>query len=142
MGNKVLAKLSLQLPPEHHRSEHQPGCDILQWPRLKNQLVRLIFARNWPRHQSSICITMRTMTKHQIKRENNENMAIVSSCYPRAKTFLAHESLLQTVNICSTNAIHAKRVHSYCICSPGVYWCAECFGYHLACTENNLSTPG
>ena len=49
------------------------------------------------------------MTKHQIKRENNENMAIVSSCYPRAKNFRAHESLQQTVNICSTNAIHAKK---------------------------------
>ena len=22
-----------QLPPEHHRSECQPGCDILWWPR-------------------------------------------------------------------------------------------------------------
>ena len=35
-----------------------------------------------------------------------------------------------------------KRVRTYCLCSPGVYRCAECFGYHLACTENNLSTPG
>ena len=43
------------------------------------------------------------------KRENNENMAIVSSCYPRAKNFLAHESSQQTVNIQSTNAIHAKK---------------------------------
>ena len=33
-----------------------------------------------------------------------------------------------------------KRVHSYCLCSPGIYQCAECFGYHLVCTENNLST--
>ena len=30
-------------------------------------------------------------------------MAIVSSHSPRAKHFLAHESLQQTVNICSTN---------------------------------------
>ena len=36
-------------------------------------------------------------------------MAIVSSHSPRAKNFLAHESLQQTVNICSTNAIHAKK---------------------------------
>ena len=43
------------------------------------------------------------------KRENNENMAIVSSCYPRAKNFLANESSQQTVNIRSTNAIHAKK---------------------------------
>ena len=35
-----------------------------------------------------------------------------------------------------------KRVRTYCLCSPGVYQCAECFGYHLACTENNLSTLG
>ena len=35
-----------------------------------------------------------------------------------------------------------KRVRTYCLCSPGVYWCAECFGYHLACIENNLSSPG
>ena len=48
------------------------------------------------------------MAKHQIKRENNENMAIVSSRYPRAKIFLEHESSQQTVNIRSTNAIHAK----------------------------------
>ena len=49
------------------------------------------------------------MTKHQIKRENNENMAIVSSCYPRTKNFLEHKSLQQTANIRSTNAIHAKK---------------------------------
>ena len=49
------------------------------------------------------------MTKHQIKRENNENMAIVSSCYPRTKIFLEHESSQQTANIRSTNAIHAKK---------------------------------
>ena len=36
-------------------------------------------------------------------------MTIVSSCYPRAKTFPAHESSQQTVNIRSTNAIHAKQ---------------------------------
>ena len=36
-------------------------------------------------------------------------MAIVSSCYPRAKIFLEHKSSQQTVNICSTNAIHAKK---------------------------------
>ena len=51
------------------------------------------------------------MTKHQIKSENNENMAIVSSHYPRTTIFLAHESSLQTVNICRTNAIHAKKVY-------------------------------
>ena len=49
------------------------------------------------------------MTKDQIKRENNENMAIVSSHYPRAKHFPEHESSQQTVNIRSTNAIHAKK---------------------------------
>ena len=49
------------------------------------------------------------MTKHQIKRENNENMAIVSSRYPRTKTFLEHESSQQTANIRSTNVIHAKK---------------------------------
>ena len=54
-------------------------------------------------------ITMRMTTKHQIKRENNKNMAIVSSCYPRAKNFPEHESSQQTVNIHSTNAIHAKK---------------------------------
>ena len=52
---------------------------------------------------------MRTMTKHQRKSENNENMAIVSSHSPRVENFLAHESLQQTVNICSTNALHAKK---------------------------------
>ena len=36
----------------------------------------------------------------------------------------------------------SKGVCTYCLCSPGVYWCAECFRYHLACTENNLSTLG
>ncbi|KAL7571289.1 hypothetical protein ACA910_008942 [Epithemia clementina (nom. ined.)] len=34
-----------------------------------------------------------------------------------------------------------KRVRTYCSCTPGVYRCGECFGYHLACQENNLSTP-
>ena len=34
-----------------------------------------------------------------------------------------------------------KRVHTYCLCSPGIIQCAESFGYHLACTENNLTTP-
>ena len=43
------------------------------------------------------------------KRENNENMAIASSRYPRTKNFLEHESSQQTVNIRSTNAIHAKK---------------------------------
>ena len=52
---------------------------------------------------------MRMTTKHQIKRENNENMAIVSSHYPRTKNFLEHKSSQQTANICSTNAIHAKK---------------------------------
>ena len=32
---------------------------------------------------------------------------------PKSKNLLAHESSQQTVNICSTNAIHAKRVHTY-----------------------------
>ena len=36
----------------------------------------------------------------------------------------------------------SKRVRTYCLCSPGVYRCAECFRYLLACAENNLSTPG
>ena len=36
-------------------------------------------------------------------------MAIVSSHYPRAKNFREHELLQQTVNIRSTNAIHAKK---------------------------------
>ena len=35
----------------------------------------------------------------------------------------------------------SKRVRTYCLCSPGISWCAECFGYHLACTKNHLSTP-
>ena len=34
-----------------------------------------------------------------------------------------------------------KRVRTYCMCSPGIYRCAECFGYHLACSENNLASP-
>ena len=33
LGNEVLAKPSLQLRPKCHGSEHQPGCDILWWPR-------------------------------------------------------------------------------------------------------------
>ena len=48
------------------------------------------------------------MTKHQRNSENNASMAIVSSHSPTAKNFLAHESLQQTVNIHSTNAIHVK----------------------------------
>ena len=36
----------------------------------------------------------------------------------------------------------SKRVCTYCLCSPGVYRCAEGFAYHLACAENNLPTPG
>ena len=43
-------------------------------------------------------------------------MAIVSSHSPRAKNFLAHELLQQTVNICSTNALHATKG-----CIPIVY---------------------
>ena len=81
------------------------------------------------------------MTKHQIKRENNENMAIVSSRYPRTKNFLEHELSQQTANIRSTNAIHAKKGYVPIAYAPQDQ-CAECFGYHLACTENNLSTPG
>ena len=34
-----------------------------------------------------------------------------------------------------------KQVRTYCLCSPGIIRCAECFRYHLACTENNLTTP-
>ena len=34
-----------------------------------------------------------------------------------------------------------KRVRTYCMCSPGIYQCAECFGYHLACSKNNLASP-
>ena len=45
------------------------------------------------------------------------------------------EDLQHKCNTCS------KRLHTYCICSPGIYQCAECFGYHLACSENNLATP-
>ena len=69
-------------------------------------------------------------------------MAIVSSHSPRAKTFLAHESSQQTVNITAQMQYMQKRVCTYWLCSPGVYWCAECFIYHLGCTKNNLSTPG
>ena len=32
-GSDPLSKPSLQLPPECHQSEHQPGCNILWWPR-------------------------------------------------------------------------------------------------------------
>ena len=35
----------------------------------------------------------------------------------------------------------SKKVCTYCLCAPGIYQCAECFGYHLACTKNNFSTP-
>ena len=50
---------------------------------------------------------------------------------------MANSKYLQhKCNTCS------KRGHTYCMCSPGIYQCAECFSYHLACSENNLATPG
>ena len=82
--------------------------------------------------ESSIHITMKMMTKHQIKRENNKNMAIVSSCYQRAKNFLAHKSLQQTVKIHSTNAIHAKKGMSLLPMLPRslpvcrMFWLSSC----------------
>ena len=60
---------------------------------------------------------------------------------PRSKKFSGtqiiaakSEYLKHKCNTCS------KMVHTYCLCSPGVHQCAECFGYHLACNENNLSS--
>ena len=43
------------------------------------------------------------------KKRKQQEYGHVSSRYPRAKTFPEHESLQQTVNIRSTNAIHAKK---------------------------------
>ena len=54
---------------------------------------------------------------------------------PKRKVFLACKSSQQTpisttqMNSCKT------RVCTYCLCSPGVHQCVECFGYHLACTK-------
>ena len=35
----------------------------------------------------------------------------------------------------------SKQVRTYWLYSPGINWYAECFGYHLASTKDNLSTP-
>ena len=32
LGNEILAQSSLCVPAEHHQNEHQPGCNVLQWP--------------------------------------------------------------------------------------------------------------
>ena len=80
--------------------------------------VRSIFTRNWPRHRSSIHITMRMMIRHQRRNENNGILAIVSSHSPSAKTFLAHESSQQTVDICSINAAHAKKGYIPIVYAP------------------------
>ena len=45
-------------------------------------------------------------------------MAIVSSCYPRAKNFPEDESSQQTVNIRSTNEIHAKKGYIPIVYAP------------------------
>ena len=75
--------------------------------------------------------------------KNNRKWAIASSCYPRAKNSQAHKLSQQRANIPSTNATHAPEG-----CAPIAYAPQEsigvrnALGYHLACTENNLSTPG
>ena len=61
---------------------------------------------------------MRMMIRHQRRNENNGILAIVSLCSPSAKTFLAHKSLQQTVNIHSTNAAHAKKGYVSIVYAP------------------------
>ena len=61
---------------------------------------------------------MRMMIRHQRRNENNRILAIVSSCSPSAKIFLAHELSQQTVNICNTNAAHAKKGYVPIVYAP------------------------
>ena len=61
---------------------------------------------------------MRMMIRHQRRNENNGIPAIVSSCSPSAKRFLAHELSQQTVNICSTNATHPKKGYVPIVYAP------------------------
>ena len=62
---------------------------------------------------------------------------------PKNKTFLGPRIVSANSEYPQHKCVScSKRVRTYCLCSPGVYRCAECFGYHLACAENNLSTPG
>ena len=77
--------------------------------------------KQWKNRESSHCLV--TLPKN--KNFFGPRVVSANSKYPQHKCLS-----------CS------KRVCTYCLCPPGVYRCAECFGYHLACTKNNLSTPG
>ena len=77
------------------------------------------------------------------KKYKQQEMVHCLITLPRSKKFLGtqivpakSEYLQHKCNTCS------KRVHTYCLCSPGVHRCAEWFGYHLAWNKNNLSSPG
>ena len=69
--------------------------------------------------------------KTQERSKNNGILAIVLSHSPSAKNFLTHESLQQTVNICSTNAAHAKK---------GTYLLSMCPRSLLVCRMYLLSS--
>ena len=76
----------------------------------------------------------------QIGSAKSGRLAIVSSGSPYE--FLLGMLIISTkVHILNTSVQPAKKVCTYCLCSQGVYQCAECFRYHPACSENNLSTP-
>ena len=77
--------------------------------------------KKWKQRDTGHCL----ITLPKGKKFLGTQIVTANSKYPQHKC-----------NTCS------KRVRTYCMCSPGIYRCAECFGYHLACSENNLATPG
>ena len=81
----------------------------------------------------------KTLDKKRIHRESGHCLVTL----PKNKKILGPRIVSANIEYPQHKCVScSKRVHTYCLCSPGVYQCAECFGYHLACAKNNLSTPG
>ena len=77
-----------------------------------------------------------------LKRRRSREQGHTLTTLPKGKKF----SGVRIVKAASDYPQHKcsgcdKRVRTYCSCTPGVYRCSECFGYHLSSRENNLSTP-
>ena len=74
------------------------------------------------------------------KKHRSGRLAIVSSSSPYKKFGNVDHCCKQCISSTQVYDLQ-KRVCTYCLCSPGVYQCAECFGYQLTCSKNNLSNP-
>ena len=78
------------------------------------------------------------MTKHWTRSGNIVKFGHCLITLPKKtkKIFGTTNHLCKQRNIPNTKCIScSQRVCTYCLCSPGVYHCPECFGYHLACCQ-------